>query len=91
MNQGWYQSMGEKFWKTHRRNAHWHEETDILTGQRSVHYDKYDPHESLPSLILHLATNKWIQLAVVAVAGDAIFNKGKGRQAVIRKAKLLLR
>lgn len=87
----WYPSIGEKFWKTHRRSGHWHEETDIHTGTKSVHYDEHDPHESSKSLFLHLATNKWVQLSALALLADVGLNEGKGTKKLIRKAKKFLK
>ena len=82
-----YPSIGEKFWKLHRRSGHWHEETDVSTGEKAMHYDEHDPHESPKSLFLHLITNKWIQLGALVVLADLGINDGRGTKKVIRTIK----
>lgn len=86
----WHPSIGEKFWKLHRRSGHWHEETDPSTGETAVHYDEYDPHESPKSLFFHLITNKWVQLGALALATDLGLNNGRGTKKLIRTAKKFL-
>lgn len=76
----WKRSIGEKLDKIHFRNGHYHAECDPNTGYCNVHYDKDDPHESLKSLLNHLAdSNSGKVLLVVVGIGilDQIFKVGK--------------
>jgi len=84
MNDGWHPSIGEKFWLNHRRNGHFHEECDPLTGKCSTHYDQHDPYESPVELIKHLADSKLVQGVVVLGVIDHLFNDGKLRKKAIR-------
>jgi len=55
---GWYISIGEDNNKFHIRNKHLHALIDSNTGIDSVHYDEYDPYESLESLYNHMMQSK---------------------------------
>jgi len=55
---GWYISLGEDYNKIHLRNKHQHALIDPETGIDSVHYDEYDPYESLESLFMHMSQSK---------------------------------
>ncbi|MGI0093302.1 MAG: hypothetical protein ACREA8_04300 [Nitrosotalea sp.] len=85
----WKLSIGEKIWHKHFRKGKYHAVCDTTTGNCSIHHDEDDPHESLTSLLKHLAKNKAVQGAVATglIAGtvlalDEWLNEGKGRKAV---------
>ena len=87
---GWYNSLGEDPFKLHKRSGHLHEETGIFTGEKLIHYDEDDPHESPKSLALHLVKNRTVQFSILALAIDQIFNDGKGRKETIKTIKKIL-
>ena len=81
----WQKSTGEKLNKIHYRKAHWHTECDPITGFCSVHYDKDDPHESVSSLVKHLAdsdSGKVVLGAAVVAILDQVFNGGRLRKSI---------
>ena len=81
----WTQSFGEKLSMIHFRNDHWHAECDSITGSCKIHYDKDDPHESVESLLKHMAnSNLGATVLVVAVIGvlDQIFTGGQLRKSL---------
>ncbi|HJW19133.1 MAG TPA: hypothetical protein VJ571_01070 [Candidatus Nitrosotalea sp.] len=85
----WKPSMGERFWNKHFRKGKYHAVCDANTGNCSIHCDEDDPHESVTSLLKHLAKNKVVQGAVATgvITGTALLldewlNEGKGRKAV---------
>lgn len=79
----WYTSIGEQFWKSNYRNKHFHAVCD-QNGNCLDHYDEDDPHESLTSLIKHVAKNKKVQgvvaVTIAALLTDAVLYKGKFRK-----------
>jgi hypothetical protein len=60
---------------------------DIFTGEKSIHYDKDDPHKSPQSLFKHLITNKGIQVGILSLIVDQILNDGQGRKTTIKSIK----
>lgn len=78
----WYPSIGEQFWNYNYRSGHDHVVCNSTTGECSTHYDKDDPHESISSLIKHLAENKTVQAIVGALVVDEIAFQGKYRKKV---------
>ena len=63
-NPSWSPSLGQDITKIHFRNGHLHVVCDSNTNKCSEHYDEHDPHESVSSLLKHLATNKYVQAGV---------------------------
>ncbi len=51
----WSRSLGEKLHKIHFRNGRLHAECDPSTGICRIHQDRTDPHESMLSLLTHMA------------------------------------
>ncbi len=82
----WIQSLGEKLTMIHFRNEHWHAECNTFTGECKIHYDEDDPHESVTSLVNHMA-NSNLGLTVLVVAGvgilDQIFTGGQLRKSLL--------
>lgn len=81
----WKRSIGEKLDKIHFRNGHYHAECDPKTGFCKIHHDKDDPHESLTSLVKHLADSNSgkILLGIGGVAIlDQIFTGGELRKSI---------
>lgn len=81
----WIQSLGEKLTMIHFRNGHWHAEYNLSTDECKIHYDKIDPHESITSLVSHMA-NSNLGLTVLVVVGvgilDQIFTGGQFRKSL---------
>ncbi len=71
-NPSWNPSLGQDITKIHFRNGHHHAVCDSNTNKCSEHYDKYDPHESVPDLFKHLATNKYVQTGVASAITGVI-------------------
>lgn len=69
----WSLSFGEDYSKIHFRKKHYHALINPETGVDSTHYDEFDPHESLESLLKHMwQSNKGKKvLKGIAVAGVA--------------------
>lgn len=65
----WIQSFGEKLGMIHFRNGHQHVECDPCTGFCSVHFDEYDPRESISSLLKHMWNSDLGKLVLVGVGG----------------------
>jgi len=81
----WQPSVGEKLDKIHFRNGHWHAEIDSNTGFGDIHYDKYDPNESLSSLANHMWESnmgKGIMITAAVAILDEVFNHGNLRKSV---------
>jgi len=52
---GWQPSFGEDLNAIHLRNGHEHAKFDSTTGELlDIHFDKHDPHESIPELVNHV-------------------------------------
>ncbi len=85
-NSNWKRSVGEKLDKIHFRNGHLHAECDSVTGFCTIHYDDYDPHESISSLVKHLVEGKTGKavLGVVAIGIlDQVLTGGQLRKSLI--------
>ncbi|MCV0372752.1 MAG: hypothetical protein K5793_04270 [Nitrosarchaeum sp.] len=83
----WKRSIGEKLDKVHFRNGHYHAECDPKTGHCKIHYDEDDPHESVVSMLKHLAdSNAGKGLLIVGGLAilDQIFAGGKVRKSIMR-------
>ena len=81
----WLPSVGEKLDKIHFRNGHWHAEIDPKTGLGDIHYDKYDPNESVSSLVDHVwesNTGKAVMITAAVGILDHVFNDGNLRKSV---------
>lgn len=76
----WYSSIGEQFWDYNFRSGHYHAVCDSMTDDCSIHYDKYDPYESLSSLVNHLANSKLVMGLVLLGLADELFNNGSLRK-----------
>lgn len=73
----WKPSLGEKLGMIHYRKNHWHAECDPNTGICYLHYDEHDPHESLTSLVKHMAASNLgsvVLLGTAVLALDYFFN-----------------
>jgi len=82
----WKSSIGEKLDKIHFRNGHYHAECDPETGYCKIHYDKDDPHESLTSLVNHVADSNSGKALIVVVGVailDQIFTGGQIRKSLV--------
>ncbi len=81
----WSQSLGEKLSMTHFRNGHWHAECNSATGICKIHYDKDDPHNSVESLLKHMAESR-LGATVLVIAGigilDQVLTGGKIRKSL---------
>ena len=54
----WQLSLGEDHNKIHFRNKHYHLVFDPVTGNAPIHYDDFDPHESIESMLKHMWQSK---------------------------------
>lgn len=75
-NPDWRPSLGEAIDKAHYRNRHYHAVCDPATGACTEHYDKHDPHESIPSLVRHMWDSDLgrfvlVALGIITVVGTA--------------------
>ena len=57
----WSRSLGEKLDKIHFRKGKMHAECNPVTEVCKIHHDRTDPHESIPSLLIHMAQSQWRQ------------------------------
>lgn len=83
----WSRSLGEKLNKVHFRKGNLHAECDTVTGICEIHQDKTDPHESISSLIKHMAESNGGKVVLgVVVAGilDQIFTGGTIRKSLLK-------
>ena len=81
----WIPSAGEKLDMIHFRNGHWHAEIDPNTGFGDIHYDKYDPNESVSSLVNHTwesNTGRGIMIIAAVAVLDELFNDGNLRKSI---------
>lgn len=83
----WTRSLGEKLGMIHFRNGHLHAECDPKTGTCTIHHDEDDPHESLTSLIKHMADSN-LGLAVLVTLGlgiaDQALTGGQIRKTLLK-------
>ncbi len=69
-NPEWKRSLGEKIDKIHFRKGNMHAECNVDTGICKIHQDKKDPHESISSLLKHMAESNGGKVVLgVVVAG----------------------
>jgi len=83
----WKRSLGEKIDKVHFRNGNLHAECDIGTGICKIHKDKTDPHESISSMLKHMAESDGGKVVLgVVVAGilDQVFTGGAIRKSLLK-------
>ena len=76
----WSHSLGEKLHKIHFRKGKLHAECDPSTGICRIHQDRADPHESMLSLLTHMAQSNGGKIVLgVIVAGildQAFYRRG---------------
>ncbi len=83
----WKRSLGEKINKVHFRKGDQHAECDSTTGICKIHEDKTDPHESISSLLKHIAESDGGKVVLgVVVAGilDQVFTGGTIRKSLLK-------
>lgn len=83
----WNRSLGEKLDKIHFRKGNLHAECDPITGICEIHQDKIDPHESVLSLLKHMAESNGGKVVLgVIVAGvlDQVLTGGTLRKSLLK-------
>lgn len=83
----WSRSLGEKLDKIHFRKGNLHAECDATTGICKIHHDKHDPHESISSLLKHMAESNGGKVVLgVIVAGvlDQVLTGGTIRKSLLK-------
>lgn len=83
----WSRSLGEKLNKIHFRKGNLHAECDADTGICKIHQDKTDPHESISSLLKHMAESNGDKVVLGVVAAgilDQVFTGGAIRKSLLK-------
>lgn len=86
-NPEWTRSLGEKLGKIHFRKKNFHAECDPITGICKIHRDRTDPHESMSSLLKHMAESNGGKVVFGVVAAgilDQVLTGGKIRKSILK-------
>ena len=92
MNPAWSRSLGEKLDKIHFRKERCMQNAIQFTEVCKIHHDRTDPHESIPSLLIHMAQSNGgkIVLGVIAAAIlDQALTGGNGTKITFKTLRSL--
>ena len=83
----WSRSLGEKLDKIHFRKGKMHAECNPVTEVCKIHHDRTDPHESIPSLLIHMAQSNGGKIVLGVIAAgilDQVLTGGMVRKSLLK-------